>query len=264
MKKFFVLIVLSLCAAILLASCNDLSVGGPVSLDKSEIKTITNAIAQSDQNFGNYSIECYGKYEDVFICKIIGENGDSSEIKTDIIGGYTFALPENESIRVIGDGKIFSLYDAYYVKKIISGPELSAAHALFAPLVIETEPPIDLLNTPPTSTGPVKLSDDEMIAIVQAIIANDENASLRMAYYSIECYAKESGVYVGFIDEPGMMYLTALTSATVGNFTFEYSSGRQMRVFDGTKVYSMIDAYQQGILSDSLLEAAFTAYTNRK
>lgn len=262
MKKLTAIAVLLLSTIIILSSCGELPpTSGPVSLDEDEIRTIASAVKESNKDIGNYSVECYGKYDGVFICRIIEENGEPSGLKNDTIGGYTFEFPENSFISVIADGEILSLYDAYYVKKVISAPELSAIHALCHPLEIETEPPVDLLNTPPTSTGPVVLTDDEMIKIAQTIMANNESASKRMAYYRIECYAKADGVYVGFLDEPGLMYLTALESYTVGGFTFEYPSSRKMRVCDGKGVYSMKDAYDKGILSDSLLEAAYNAYT---
>jgi hypothetical protein len=37
-----------------------------------------------------------------------------------------------------------------------------------------------------------------------------------------------------------------------------------MRVCDGKGVYSMKDAYDKGILSDALLEAAYNAYTAKQ
>ncbi len=262
MKKLTAIAVLLLSTIFILSSCGELpAVSGPVLLDEDEIRTVAAAVKASNKDIGNYSVECYGKYDGVFVCRIIEENGEPSGLKSDTVGGYTFEFPENSFISVIADGEIISLYDAYYVTKVISAPMLSAVHALCHPLEIETEPPIDLLNIPPTSTGPVKLSDDEMIKIAKTIMASNENASLRMAYYRIECYAKADGVYVGFLDEPGMMYAQVLTSATIGKFTFEYSSSRQMEVCDGNGVYSMKDAYDKGILSDSLLEAAYNAYT---
>lgn len=268
MKKVTAIAVLLLSAIILLSSCNANGKlppsGGPIALEEDEIRTIAAAVKANNKEIGDYSIECYGKRDGIFVCRIIEEGIEPDGLKNDTIGGYTFELPENSLMSVIADGEILSLYDAYYVQKIISAPELSAIHALCHPLAIETEEQIDLLNTPPTSTGPVSLSEDELIMIAQTIMANDESASRRMAYYRIECYAKEGGVYVGFLDEPGVMYLTALESHTIGGFTFDYPSSRNMRVCDGKGVYSMKDAYDKGILSDSLLKAAYTAYTGKK
>lgn len=261
MKKLIALAVLLL-SAIILSSCGELpTASGPISLDQNEIKEIARAVKKNNKDIGNYVIECYGKYDGVFICRIIEEGVEPAALKSVIVEKYVFNFPENSALSVIADGKIFSLYDAYYVKNVISAPMLSAVHALCYPVEIETEPPIDLLNTPPTSTGPVVLTDEEMIKIVQTIMANNENASKRMAYYQIECYAKADGVYVGFLDEPGLMYFQALESHTIGGFTFEYSSSRTMKVCDGKGVYSMKDAYEKGILSDALFEAAYNAYT---
>ena len=261
MKKLIALAVLLLCA-IILSSCGELpTASGPISLDQNEIRDIARAVKRNNKDIGNYVIECYGKYDGVFICRIIEEGVEPSGIKSVIVEKYVFNFPENSALSVIADGKIFPLYDAYYVKNVISAPMLSAVHALCYPIEIETESPIDLLNTPPTSTGPVALTDDEMVKIAQTIMANNESASKRMAYYRIECYAKADGVYVGFLDEPGLMYIQTLVSHTIGGFTFEYPSGRTMRVCDGKGVYSMKDAYDKGILSDALLEAAYNAYT---
>ena len=261
MKKLIALAVLLL-SAIILSSCGELpTASGPISLDQNEIRDIARAVKKNNKDIGNYVIECYGKYDGVFICRIIEEGVEPDGIKSVTVEKYVFNFPENSALSVIADGKIFSFYDAYYVKNVISAPMLSAAHALCYPIEIETEPQIDLLNTPPTSTGPVALTDDEMVKIAQTIMANNESASKRMAYYRIECYAKADGVYVGFLDEPGLMYIQTLVSHTIGGFTFEYPSGRTMRVCDGKGVYSMKDAYDKGILSDALLEAAYNAYT---
>lgn len=261
MKKLIALAVLLL-SAIILSSCGELpTASGPISLDQNEIRDIARAVKRNNKDIGNYVIECYGKYDGVFICRIIEEGVEPDGIKSVTVEKYIFNFPENSALSVIADGKIFPLYDAYYVKNVISAPMLSAVHALCHPIEIETEPPIDLLNTPPTSTGPVALTDDEMVKIAQTIMANNESSSKRMAYYRIECYAKADGVYVGFLDEPGLMYIQTLVSHTIGGFTFEYPSGRTMRVCDGKGIYSMKDAYDKGILSDALLEAAYNAYT---
>ncbi len=263
MRKNVIITIILLCAVFVFSSCDGASVLptslGPVELNEWEIKDITAVLSIEQDDVGRYVIECYGKWDGVYVFRYYKGN-DSGKTYQEVVGGYIFSFPQESHLFVLAKGELYTILNAYE-NEILSLAQLSAVHALCHPLEVVTEPPVDLLNTPPTSTGPVLLSEDELIMIAKTIMASDESASKRMAYYRIECYAKADGVYVGFLDEPGLMYAQALTSCTVGGFKFDYSSSRQMRVCDGRGVYLMTEAYENGILTDSLLEAAYKAYT---
>lgn len=263
MRKKIIFAIILLCTVFIFSSCDGAgelpTAIGPVELNDREIKDITALLSIEREELGAYTVECYGKWDGVCVFRYY-KGSDTSKTRVEIVDGYFFSFPQDSHLFVAAEGKLYTIYDAYK-KDILSLAQVSAVHALCHPLEVVTEPPVDLLNTPPTSTGPVVLNDDELIMIAKTIMACDESASKRMAYYRIECYAKADGVYVGFLDEPGLMYAQALTSCTVGGFKFDYSSSRQMKVCDGKGVYSMTEAYERGILSDSLLEAAYKAYT---
>ncbi len=266
MKRTVTLVLVLLCSIFLFSSCaGELPTSrGPVELGENDLKAIASVLRGECEDVGAYTVECYGKWDGVYVFRYYegGAEGEGMKIHENV-GGYSFFLPSDRQLYVAADGELYAFLDAYK-NEMIGLPQVSAVYALLYPFEVVTEPPIDLLNTPPQSTGPVELSEDELVTIAKTIMASDESASKRMAYYRIECYAKADGVYVGFLDEPGLMYAQVLTSCTVGGFTFDYSSSRQMKVCDGRGVYSMTAAYESGILTDSLLEAAYKAYTKSK
>ena len=107
MKKLIALAVLLL-SAIILSSCGELpTASGPISLDQNEIKDIAGAVNKNNKEIGNYVIECYGKYDGVFICRIIEEGVEPDGIKASSLRNMYSIFPKIPHFRSLQTERSF-------------------------------------------------------------------------------------------------------------------------------------------------------------
>lgn len=79
----------------------------------------------------------------------------------------------------------------------------------------------------------------------------------------LRIFGEFDGTYALFVDCSGCEYNHALTLETVGGLTFSYPSTQKMLVYSGGTFYSLSEAFEQGILTQSELAEVHTNYTNR-
>ena len=117
MIKLIALAVLLL-SAIILSSCGELpTASGPISLDKNEIRDIARAVKRNNKDIGNYVIECYGKYDGVFICRIIEEGVEPDGIRSVIVEITPIMLAS--ALGALGLGTQFSTLRAYGIRPLL-------------------------------------------------------------------------------------------------------------------------------------------------
>lgn len=121
-----------------------------------------------------------------------------------------------------------------------------------AEAIIETELTDD--TTEPSSAELIKfksysplLTEDEAKEIVWAYIKDyDPNFDLT---YSVKCWGKTNGAYAVIVDSNGWGYLTVQTTEVVNGVTFIYPDSRTLKIYYDGKVYSVLDAFENKIIS---------------
>lgn len=121
------------------------------------------------------------------------------------------------------------------------------------------EHPIEIYGTS-QSTGPIELTEEELNEIFTTIAIINKLPSLDTSSFDIKCYGKEEGVYVCFIISREVPVNPVETSETVNYYTFNYPDSLTLSVCAYGSIYSLTEAYDEGILSKDLLAAVHSLY----
>ena len=79
---------------------------------------------------------------------------------------------------------------------------------------------------------------------------------------SVEFIANLDEKYAVFVDAKGLMHLAVVTTDTVCGLKFTYGDSNGMRIYCSGRLYTLPEAYQQGVLTQREVIALYVLYTN--
>ncbi len=189
----------------------------------------------------------YGKVNNKVILAVQGSSGVYSRE----IGAYKFIFNKSTQIYVYCDS-VFKEFEAAYTSGLITAEELSfiyERHSAYYNYFLEgykDEPiPDELKIMENTKPSPIELTLDEKKEIVWEHLDSVDEAK---DYYGVRCFGKFDGVYVVMIDGP-YFYTSEMRGENVAGYTFTFTSGQRMLVYYEGNFYSLLEAYERGIIT---------------
>ncbi len=211
----------------------------------------------NEDNFNNY--QYWGNSGEKVFLATQNTHGDLTVIE---VAGYKFVLDGGDcDLLVYENGKITPLAEAYE-KGIVTKSEVALAHERHLEYgkylsggIEEIAPPARLKVVPPSRECPVKLTEAEEREIVWEYIVDDINLSREpQSTFSVRCYGKFGDVYAVMIDGP-WMYTMAIRYENICGYVFYFADGQQMFIYKDGVFYSILKAYELGIISEDNVAA---------
>ncbi len=176
------------------------------------------------------------------------------------IAGYKFVLDGSDCDPLVYEnGKITPLAEAYE-KGIVTKSEVALAHERHLEYsknlvggIEEIAPPARLKIGEAYRESPIKLSEEKMREIVWEYIAPSSESELDYSYF-VRCYGKFGDAYAVMLDGP-WMYTMAIRYENICGYVFYFPDGQQMYIYKDGVFYSILKAYELGIISEDNVAA---------
>lgn len=172
------------------------------------------------------------------------------------IAGYKFVIDggAEEIIVICKDGEIRELSEAYeggFVTKedVAFAHERHLAYCKYSEGGMEEIAPPARLKIGSYAESPIALSEELQREIVWEYIAGAEESELESTY-GVRCYGKFGEAYAVMVDGSIFMYTQAMRTELVAGYTFTFSDGQQMYIYKEGVFYSLLKAYELGIISE--------------
>lgn len=181
----------------------------------------------------------YGSYNGY---DILFEGTELTCVTTKEIGGVSFTCAQSFVLYAYSDGVFYELEEAF-------------AHGLISEENLQEAAKIHL-----SYQDRLFASDDVIEAMKAAFLSQYvTKGDWTTADLTVIYYGEYDGAHVGFIN--GIFgYTQALTSETVGKFTFRYNTGQKLQLYYDGQLMSLKDAYDKGILTDEAVARLYQAY----
>ncbi len=199
----------------------------------------------NEENFQDYHY--YGKFGNKVILAVQG----SANVHTKEIGNYKFIFNRSTSMYVYESGVFTELSEAYNSGAVTKN-ELAAIHErhlayynYFLEGYKEEPIPDKLKIIDSTKPSPIELTLDEKREIVWEYIESEYDLDYS---YGVRCYGKFENLYAVMIDGP-YDYSTEMRDENVAGYIFTFTSGQKMVIYCEGNFYSLLEAYERGIIT---------------
>jgi hypothetical protein len=150
----------------------------------------------------------------------------TDEVEFDI-GDYTVSYPRDCPVLLYKNNKVYTLSDAY---------ELYTWGNLWGKIDV----------TP-------KGEDRALLSEIKRVIINKYYNGKAPEYLNVEIVGSTSDETVCFRNIP-FMSLGVMIEQTIGDYTYYYNHGDDVMLYKNGNVYSIKEAYESGVIDDSILE----------
>ncbi len=203
------------------------------------------------ENFGTY--QYWGKKDAKIFLAVESSYQGVTVVE---IAGYKFVLDGSGSdLLVLHGGKITPLAEAYDGGAVTEADVAFAhgRHLAYSAEIrggIEEVPPPARLKVSSSGGG---IGIEKVREIVWEYIAGCDESELEYTY-SVQCFGIFGDTYAVMIDGP-WMYTQALRSEVVAGYTFTFPDGQRMHIYKDGVFYSLLKAYELGVISEEDLVA---------
>ena len=199
----------------------------------------------NEKNFEDYHY--YGKFGNKVILAVQG----AAFVYSREIGDYKFIFNKSTSLYVYENGVFTDLSEAYgngTVTKDELGTIYERHLAYYSYFLggYKEEPISDNIkimeNVKPS---PIELTLEEKREIVWEYIDSEKDLEYS---FGVRCYGKFENVYAVMIDGP-YFYSAEMRGEKVAGYTFNFTNGQRMLVYFEGNFYSLLEAYERGIIT---------------
>lgn len=161
----------------------------------------------------------------------------TDEVEFDI-GDYTVSYPRDCPVLLYKNNKVYTLSDAYETGVIDDDMlyELYTWGNLWGKIDV----------TP-------KGEDRALLSEIKRVIINKYYNGKAPEYLNVEIVGSTSDETVCFRNIP-FMSLGVMIEQTIGDYTYYYNHGDDVMLYKNGNVYSIKEAYESGVIDDSILE----------
>ena len=165
----------------------------------------------------------------------------TDEVEFDI-GDYTVSYPRDCPVLLYKNNKVYTLSDAYETGVIDDDMlyELYVWGNLWGKIDV----------TP-------KGEDRALLSEIKRVIINKYYNGKAPEYLNVEIVGSTSDETVCFRNIP-FMSLGVMIEQTIGDYTYYYNHGDDVMLYKNGNVYSIKEAYESGVIDDSILEELST------
>ena len=204
-----------------------------------------------------YSIACYAKSGGAYAVMItVSEMFYADSMYREIVNDIEFVYSNSNRLKIYKDGEIYSINSAFE-KGLIDEEYLLSIdwykRAAFSYL---------------QTSYPVPLESFEIMDILEVYAEANYTAGIKGLDFSVRCYgvfhSSEKHAYVIMIDRTDYSYKDQPSHEKVNGLVFEYPTEQRMLVFnwEGTKFYSLGEAFESGLLTAEELQEVYDTYTH--
>lgn len=161
----------------------------------------------------------------------------TDEVEFDI-GDYTISYPSDCPVMLYKNNKVYTLSDAYETGAIDDDMlyELYTWGNLWGKM--------DIIQ---------KGEDRALLSEIKRVIINKYYNGKAPEYLNVEIVGSTSDETVCFRNIP-FMSLGVMIEQTIGDYTYYYNHGDDVMLYKNGNVYSIKEAYESGVIDDSILE----------
>ena len=161
----------------------------------------------------------------------------ADEVEFDL-GNYTISYPSDCPVMLYKNNKVYTLSDAYETGAIDDDMlyELYVWGNLWGKIDV----------TP-------KGEDRALLSEIKRVIINKYYNGKAPEYLNVEIVGSTSDKTVCFRNIP-FMSLGVMIEQTIGDYTYYYNHGDDVMLYKNGNVYSIKEAYESGVIDDSILE----------
>lgn len=154
------------------------------------------------------------------------------------IGDYTISYPSDCPVMLYKNNKVYTLSDAYETGAIDDDMlyELYTWGNLWGKM--------DIIQ---------KGEDRALLSEIKRVIINKYYNGKAPEYLNVEIVGSTSDETVCFRNIP-FMSLGVMIEQTIGDYTYYYNHGDDVMLYKNGNVYSIKEAYESGVIDDSILE----------
>lgn len=217
------------------------------------------AVAYAELHNGNASdvvYKSYGEFDGTNVLIISFKNSDVGDAeRIEVVDGVDFYFNVWIKFDVYHDGAFYTLQEAFNNSWLTHEDLLTVRsnHRAANEKFYE-----DYEEEKETTKSPVVLEDAIKREIIAAFVEAHKNDKYPLSEeeISLRCFGAFDGAYVLFVDVKGLDYDTAIWKEVVADSEFMYSNGQRLTVYFDGSFYTLIEAYENGILSSENLQTA--------